>query len=89
MPTSLQRYAITETPDVKAWLDGAAKAWPDQAGNRSALIKRLLEAGYRSAATDIDQAVQRRCRLIEAASGSMPGVWPANWYQRYKQDEWS
>jgi len=89
MPTSLQRHAITETPDVKAWLDDAAKVWPDQAGNRSVLIKRLLEAGHRNATATIDQAVQRRRQLIEAASGSMPDVWPRDWYQQYKQDEWA
>jgi len=89
MPTTLPRHTITETPDVKTWLDAAAKVWVDDADNRGALVRRLLEAGHQSATDVLEDATNRRRRLIQSVSGSMPDVWPPNWYQQYKQDEWS
>jgi len=89
MPTILPRHTVTETPDVKTWIDDAARFWSDDADDRSALIKRLLEAGHRVATTGLDETAVRRRQIILAASGSMAGVWPVDWYARYKQDEWA
>jgi len=88
MPTALPRHTITETPDVKAWLDAAATVWVDDADNRPALLRRLLEAGHQSATDSLADATTHRTQLISRVSGSMPDVWPPNWYQQYKQDEW-
>ena len=87
MPTTLPRHTITETSDVKTWLDEAARTWPD-AQSRSDLIKRLMERGYESVAQQEEDLVERRRRAIRAASGSLPGVWPSGWYEQYKQEEW-
>ena len=89
MPTTLPRHTITETPDVKTWLDDAARLWVDDAGDRPALIKRLLESGHRGVTASLDDATQRRRQAIKAASGSMTGLWPAGWYADYKRDEWT
>jgi len=89
MPTSLPRHTITETSDVKAWLDAAAKVWVDDADNRPALVRRLLEAGHQTASEVLEDATSKRRQLIQSASGSMPDVWPPDWYQQYKRDEWS
>jgi len=87
MPTVLPRHTITETPDVKAWLDDASRAWPGDAANRAALLRRLLEVGHREIQAAADEAASRRRRVIEAASGTMPGVWPAGWHDDHKA-EW-
>ena len=87
MPTNLERHTITETPDVRGWLDDAARLWPEDALNRTRLVKRLLAAGHREVVSKVDTAVQRRIALIAQASGSMPGVWTPGWYEQYKQ-EW-
>ena len=88
MPTTLPRHTITETPEIKAWLDEAAQAWPELAPNRARLFRRLLEQGHDAVVQQRDDLVQRRLKLIEDASGSMPGVWPPGWYERYKQEDW-
>jgi len=79
---------ITETPDVQTWLDDAARAWPDDAANRAALLRRLLASGHEKVDAMLDDVARRRRDLVRAASGSMAGVWPAGWYEQYKQDEW-
>jgi len=88
MPTALPRHTITETADVKQWLDAAALTWPDAGGNRNVLVKRLMEVGHRQVEGSQAQVVSRRRSAIKAASGSMPGLWPTGWYTTYK-DEWS
>ena len=87
MPTTLPRHTITETSDIKIWLDDAALTWPD-AVSRTDLIKRLMERGHESVTQQQEALVAHRRRAIKAASGSLPGVWPSGWYERYKQEEW-
>ena len=79
---------ITETPDVAAWLDDAARAWPGEAGNRAGLVRRLLEVGHQTLSGELDVRARRRRELVLAASGSMTGVWPPHWYEQYKREEW-
>ncbi|MCL2654075.1 MAG: hypothetical protein FWD63_09875 [Propionibacteriaceae bacterium] len=86
MPTVLPRRVVTETPDVRQWLDDAALAWPES--NRNVLAKRLMEVGHRQVGGSQAQEVSRRRQAIAAASGTMPGLWPAGWYAAYK-DEWA
>jgi hypothetical protein len=43
MPTTRQRYQVTETPEVARALDQAAKRWPGEP--RSKLLRRLVEVG--------------------------------------------
>lgn len=88
MPTTLPRHTITETADVKAWLDEASLIWPDEASTRASLLKRLLEAGHQATADQFADITQNRRNAIEDASGTLTGLWPAGWYEQYKQDEW-
>jgi hypothetical protein len=43
MPTTRPRYQVTETPELAAALDRAAKRWPGE--SRSKLLRRLIEVG--------------------------------------------
>ena len=45
VPTSKPRYAITDTAAVARTLDAAARRWPELAGDRKALLLRVLDAG--------------------------------------------
>lgn len=45
MPTTRPRYQVTDTGRVRSLLDLAAAAWPEQAGDRKALLLRLAETG--------------------------------------------
>jgi len=87
MPTTLPRHTITETSEVRGWLDDAARVWPD-AQSRADLVKRLMDQGHQVVVQEQEALVEHRRRAIRAASGSMPGVWPSGWYEQYKQEEW-
>ena len=52
MPTSKPRYAITDTAAVERTLDEAARRWPELAGDRKALLLRVLEVGAGTIAAD-------------------------------------
>lgn len=67
MPTSKPRYAITDTSTVARTLDDAARRWPELAGDRKALLMRVLEVGARTLAAESAQgpvsASEQRLRL--------------------------
>ena len=88
MPTSFPRLTITETPEVSAWLDDAARAWPEVEG-RTTLLKRLLEVGHQEVAEALSDAVDKRQHIVLAASGSLPGVWPPGWHDDYLDHDWA
>jgi hypothetical protein len=45
MPTTRPRYQVTDTGTVRALLDRAAVAWPDERQDRKALLVRLARLG--------------------------------------------
>lgn len=76
VPTSRPRHAVTETPEVAAALDEAAKRWPDVP--RAQLIPLVLKEWAESAGIEQSRAALRR--LV----GSMPGS--SRLYRR--EDDW-
>jgi hypothetical protein len=48
MPTDRPRHMVTETPEIAARLDLAARLYPELAGQRKALLLRLTELGERA-----------------------------------------
>jgi hypothetical protein len=52
VPTTKPRYAITDTSAVARTLDDAARRWPELAGDRKALLLRVLEIGARTLAAE-------------------------------------
>lgn len=78
---------ITETDDIREAIDRAAEWWPELAGNRAAILRRLIVNGARSAA---EEAVRERLQFLaafEAAAGSRTGVYPPN-AARQLAEEW-
>lgn len=82
--TTRPRHSITETDDVAAALDAAAERWPGE--SRAALLRRLVQEGYR--ALDATAARRRLDRLaaVRKASGAMTGVYRADELQRLRDD---
>lgn len=71
MPTQRPRHMLTETDDLTAALTDAALAWPELAGDKGALLKRLIEAGA--------QAVRGSGgirQLVAEAAGAASGCYP-------------
>ncbi|WP_052226277.1 hypothetical protein [Microbacterium mangrovi] len=87
MPTLRARHMITETDEIRAAIDEAAAFWPDAAGNRAELVRRLLLQGAPSA---LETETRRRIAFlasVDDAAGSMRGVYP-NDAARSLTEEW-
>lgn len=87
MPTTRPRHSITETDDIARALDAAACEWPEIAGDRAALLRRLIARGHESlSASGLEEITRRRAALL-ALSGSMTGDFPAD-YRTSLRNEW-
>jgi len=84
MPTTLPRHQVTETPNVRRAIDLAAKRWPDKP--RSRLVIDLIEAGARGIEVELDQAQADRRQAIEAAAGSLTGVFGPGYLEELRKD---
>ena len=86
MPTTRPRHMITETDRLSAALTEAAKLWPELAGERALLLRKLLEVGIETVEAKALETRQSRIIAVEKLAGSMDGVWPRNWKQELEQD---
>lgn len=71
MPTRRPRHTITETDEIAAALRDAALAWPELRGDRTALLRRLLDAGRNAVHHDAASPSP-----IRAAAGAGSGAYP-------------
>lgn len=78
---------ITETDDLASALDAADRMWPECQGQRSALLRKLIDAGTDVVNTADHDAQRARRDAIDAAAGSMSGLWPTNWREQMRS-EW-
>ena len=76
MPTSRPRHMVTETPEIAAALDGAARRWP-QVQSRGALLAMLAVEGGRLLSEGVGEALSRRRTLIAAHAGEFAEVYGA------------
>jgi hypothetical protein len=77
---------ITETDQLAAALAQAEKIWPELAGQRTLLLRKLLEVGITAIERESAEKVSRRLTQIQKLAGSMDGTWPANWKQELGED---
>lgn len=78
---------ITETDQLAEALDVASELWPDEQGERAALLRRLIAAGIETVENTVATAREERIRTIREAAGKLTGVWPTNWRDELL-DEW-
>jgi hypothetical protein len=84
MPTNRPRHTLTETDELTAALDAAARRWPEDAGSRSRLLLRLVEAGRR--AIDEDRERARRRAAVDRTHGQFRGVYGPGYLDRLRDD---
>jgi hypothetical protein len=77
---------ITETDEISGALSQAAKIWPELAGQRTLLLRKLLEVGIQTIEMDLEKNTAQRIAAVEKLAGSMDGVWPANWREELVKD---
>jgi hypothetical protein len=85
-PTTHRRHAITETDEIAAALDVAAKAWPDLVDQPGALRKRLILLGRNTLAHDRATADDAREQAIEATAGASAGVFGPEYLHALRED---
>jgi len=83
MPTKRHRLLVTETDELAAALDEAARRWPGL--SRPRLLARLAAEGQR--AVQDDAAAERRVAGVRRSAGTMAGGWPTGARDRLR-DEW-
>ena len=86
MPTSRPRHMITETDQLSDALSEAAKIWPELSGQRTLLLRKVLEVGIESIEAQATKRTKSRLAKVQKLAGSMDGVWPANWRNELDQD---
>ena len=77
---------ITETDQLAQALAQAEKIWPELAGQRTLLLRKLLEVGITAIERDSAEKVSHRLTQIQKLAGSMDGTWPTNWKQELGGD---
>lgn len=76
MPTTRPRYTLTETDDLAAALDAAARLWPESRNDRSALLRQVIELGTRTVIEEHTGRTAARIAAIHRVAGSLDGVYP-------------
>jgi hypothetical protein len=84
VPTTRPRHQVTETPDIAAALDLAAKQWPGEP--RARLLVRLVTLGQTTLQRDQDAARRARLAAIEETSGKYSDAFPPGYLAELRQD---
>lgn len=86
MPTTRQRYLITESDRLKVALDDAARRWPEVT-SRAQLLVRLAEEGHDVLLGTVSENAAARRAVIERTSGAMTGLYEPGYLEALRQ-EW-
>lgn len=86
MPTARPRLTVTETDDLAAALDAAARRWPEDKGSRSRLLLRLVEQGRASLDAERGARLARRRAAVRRTAGVLKGVYRPNELEELRKD---
>jgi len=85
MPTTRPRHTLTETDELAAALDAAARRWPED--SRSRLLLRLVEAGEHAISDERERQRARRRAAVQRTHGQFRGLYGPGYLERLR-DEW-
>lgn len=85
MPTTRPRHIVTETDDVAAALDRAARRWP--AESRGRLVARVLQDWSRHAEGQERADAHNRVAAVREAAGAGAGYYGSTYLADQRQ-EW-
>lgn len=85
MPTTRPRHFVTETDDLAAALDAAARRWPEL--SRPQLLVRLALDGDRAAHRAREERRQRRLAAVRQHSGMLTGAYGPDYLSELRE-EW-
>lgn len=75
---------VTETEEVAAALDAAAKKWPED--SRGRLLLRLISEAHRSIEDDAEQKKAEWHAIVERTSGSFTGLYEPGYLEELRKD---
>lgn len=84
MPTTLPRIQVTQTPELAAGLELAAKEWPG--ASRSELVARLAEGGVEALAAKRSARRAERREVLEQTRGKYADAYPAGYLDELRTD---
>lgn len=84
VPTTRPRHFVTETDELAAALDAAARRWPDL--SRPQLLVRLALEGHHAAHQAGEQQRQRRLAAIRQHSGILTGAYGPDYLATLRED---
>jgi hypothetical protein len=87
MPTTRNRYTLTETDELAEALDAAARRWPEDAGSRSRLLLHLVQVGQEAISGELERRRARRQAAVERTHGQFHGMYGRGYLERLR-DEW-
>lgn len=84
MATTLPRIQVTQTPELAAGLELAAKEWPG--ASRSELVARLAESGIEN--LTVKRAARRAARrkVLEETRGKYADAYPPGYLEDLRKD---
>jgi hypothetical protein len=85
VPTTRPRHLVTETDELAAALDAAARRWPGL--SRSQLVVRLALEGDRAAAAERDRRQARRRASLHAHRAEFTGDYSPDYLEQLRS-EW-
>lgn len=85
MPTTRPRHQITETDDVAAALDVAARRWPEVTA-RGELLRRLVAEGHRAVAETQDRDIEAHREAVRRTAGALTGVYVPDYLAELRED---
>ncbi|MGH3765119.1 MAG: hypothetical protein ACRDTX_08205 [Pseudonocardiaceae bacterium] len=85
MPTTRRRHFVTETDDLAAALDAAARRWPTL--SRPQLLVRLALEGDHAVRQAAEERRQRRLAAVRRHSGILTGAYGPD-YLHNLREEW-
>ncbi len=86
MPTSRPRHTITETDEVAAYLEEAARRWPEDRERPGKLLLDLVREGHRTIASENERAIAKRREAIARYSGMFTGMYPPGYLEDLRRD---
>jgi len=77
---------ITETDQLSDALTRAEKLWPELAGQRTVLLRKILEVGIETIDLETTKKTSNRIGSIQKLAGSMDSIWPKTWKEELAED---
>lgn len=84
MPTTRPRYHVTESVELGAALDAAARRWPGL--SRSRLLVKLALEGHRAALDEHTDRRQARLDAMRRSRGALSGAYEPGYLQAERED---